>query len=327
MFGPVAGVYWLADMKILFVDTVHPYLEEKLKQKGFDISHFTSFDKEKFIQVAGDYDGFIIRSKFVLDKKMLDHCKQLKFIARAGAGMENIDVHYARQLGIRCINSPEGNRDAVGEQAMGMLLMLMNHLKRADAEVRNGIWIRAENRGYELMGKTVGIIGYGNTGSKFAKKLSGFECNILVYDKYKTDIKEEYLRQVEMEEIFDQADILSLHIPLTDETHYLVNEEYISKFRKPIYLINTSRGKNLNTAALVKALESKKISGACLDVSEYESSSFEHMDQSEFPEPFKYLINSDRVILSPHIAGWTHESNYKMSFYLAEKILKDFKNH
>jgi D-3-phosphoglycerate dehydrogenase len=311
-------------MKILFVDTVHPYLEEKLKENGFDISHFTSFDKEKFIQIAPAYDGFIIRSKFVMDKKMLDHCKQLKFIARAGAGMENIDVSHAHQLGIKCINSPEGNRDAVGEQALGMLLMLMNHLKKGDAEVRNGVWVRAENRGYELMGKTVGIIGYGNTGSRFAKKLSGFECNILVYDKYKRDIKDEYIKQVEMQEIFDQADILSLHIPLNDETHYLVNEEFISRFKKPIYIINTSRGKNLNTADLVKGLESKKVLGACLDVYEYESSSFEHMKDEELPEPFQYLIKSDRVILTPHIAGWTHESNYKMSFYLAEKILKDF---
>jgi len=312
-------------MKILFVDTVHPYLEEKLKEKGFDVSHFTSFDKERFIQVAGNYEGFIIRSKFVLDKKMLDHCKQLKFIARAGAGMENIDVNHARHLGIECISSPEGNRDAVGEHALGMLLMLMNHLKKVDAEVRNGVWVRAENRGYELMGKTVGIIGYGNTGSKFAKKISGFECNILVYDKYRKEIKENYVNQVEMQEIFDQADILSLHIPLTDETHYLVNEDYISKFKKPFYLINTARGKNLDTSALVAALESGKICGACLDVSEYESSSFEKMGYDELPKPFQYLVDSDHVILSPHIAGWTNESNYKMSFYLAEKIMKIFK--
>lgn len=312
-------------MKILFVDTVHPYLEEKLLENGYDISHFTSSDKGEFMAIADKYDGFIIRSKFVLDKTLLDQCKQLKFIARAGAGMENIDVQYAHQLGIKCINSPEGNRDAVGEHALGMLLMLMNHLKKADSEVRDGVWIRAENRGYELMGKTVGIIGYGNTGSKFAKKLSGFECNILVYDKYKLNITDSFVKQVEMQQIFDQADILSLHIPLTEETYYLINEEFISRFSKSIYLINTSRGKNLNTADLVKALESKKVKGACLDVSEFESSSFEQMDQSEFPESFKYLIKSDRVILSPHIAGWTHESNYKMSYYLAEKILREFK--
>ena len=174
------------------------------------------------------------------------------------------------------------------------------------------------------MGKTVGIIGFGNTGSRFAKKLSGFDCDILVYDKYKKDINVPYVRAVEMEEIFEKSDILSLHIPLTDETRYLVNEKFIHQFKKPFYLINTSRGKNLNTADLVKALESKKILGACLDVSEYESASFENMQAAEIPVPMQYLINSSNVILAPHIAGWTHESNYKMSYYLAEKILEKF---
>jgi D-3-phosphoglycerate dehydrogenase len=311
-------------MKILFVDTVHVYLEEKLREAGFDIHHFTSTSREDFMLAAGNYQGFIIRSKFKLDKEILDHCSQLKFIARAGAGMENIDVEYAIQLGIECINSPEGNRDAVGEHAMGMLLMLLNHLKKADAEVRKGIWLRAENRGYEIMGKTVGIIGYGNTGSQFAKKLSGFECELLVYDKYKSDINDGYVNRVEMEEIFEKSDIVSLHIPLTPETHYLVNDEFINRFKKPIYLINTSRGKNVNTAHLVQALENQQILGACLDVSEYESVSFENMQADELPPPMQYLIGSDKVILTPHIAGWTHESNYKMSYYLAQKILKKY---
>lgn len=313
-------------MKILFVDTVHDYLEEKLIESGFDISHFTSTDKNEFKSIAGNFDGFIIRSKFLLDKELLDYCKQLKFIARAGAGMENIDVVYAEQLGIKCFNSPEGNRDAVGEHALGMLLMLMNRLKKADAEVREGIWLRAENRGHEIMGKTVGVIGYGNTGSKFAKKLSGFECEILVYDKYKNGINDPHVKQVEMEEIFEKADILSLHIPLTDETTYLVNEQFLNQFHKPIYLINTSRGKNLQTAHLVKALENKRLLGACLDVLEYESASFEDMNANEIPAPMQYLIKADNVILTPHIGGWTHESNYKMSYYLAEKILDAFGN-
>lgn len=311
-------------MKILFVDTVHPYLEEQLIAHGYQTFHFTSASKEEFISIAGNYHGFIIRSKFLLNKEILDHCKQLKFIARAGAGMENIDVVYAESLGITCINSPEGNRDAVGEHAIGMLLMLMNNLKKADAEVRNGIWIRAENRGYEIMGKTVGLIGYGNTGKKIARKLSGFECEMLVYDKYLTNINDPYVKQVEMEEIFHHADILSLHIPLTAETTYLVNDVFIQKFKKPFWLINTSRGKNVNTKAVVNALESGKIRGACLDVSEYEASSFEQMNADELPEPYQYLINSNKVILTPHIAGWTHESNEKMSVYLAEKIIKAF---
>lgn len=311
-------------MKVLFIDTVHPYLEEQLLANGYQTFHFTSNVMDEFIAIARDYDGFVIRSKFVLNKEVLDHCSGLKFIARAGAGMENIDVSYAQSKGILCINSPEGNRDAVGEHAIGMMLMLMNHLKKADAEVRNGIWIRAENRGFEIMGKTVGLIGYGNTGKKMAQKLSGFECDILVYDKYLTNIDDPYVRQVEMQEIFNTADILSLHIPLTPETTYLVDEKFIEKFAKPIWVINTSRGKNVDTEALVHALKSGKILGACLDVLEYESSSFENMNANEMPEPFQYLIHSDKVILSPHIAGWTHESNYKMSFYLAKKILEKF---
>jgi len=311
-------------MKILFVDTVHPYLEEKLKEKGFSTFHFSSTNKNEFIAQVGEYDGLVIRSKFLLDKELLDYCTRVKFIARAGAGMENIDVAYAQKKGILCINSPEGNRDAVGEHALAMLLMLLNHLKKADGEVRKGVWIRAENRGYEIMGKTVGLIGYGNTGSQLAKKLSGFECEILVYDKYKKNISDAYVKQVEMDEIFEKADILSLHIPLTPETEYLVNRDFISQFKKPIYFINTSRGKNVKTVDLVDALKSTKVLGACLDVLEYESTSFENMDANNMPAPFQYLINSPNVVLTPHIAGWTHESNYKMSFYLAEKILKEF---
>ena len=311
-------------MKILFIDTVHPYLEDQLRKKGFEISHFTSTNRDEFLQIAGQFEGFIIRSKFMLDQATLDHCTHLRFIARVGAGMENIDVEYAEKKGIRCMNSPEGNRDAVGEHAMGMLLMLLNHLKKADHEVRQGVWIRAGNRGHEIMGKTVALIGYGNTGSKFARKLSGFECEILVYDKYKTDIRDPFVRQAGMEEIFEKTDILSLHVPLTPETHYLVNEDFLHRFRKNIYLLNTSRGRNLHTAHLVQALESGKVLGACLDVSEYESASFENMEAASLPAPMQYLLQSDKVILTPHIAGWTHESNYKMSYYLAEKIMAEF---
>lgn len=311
-------------MKVLFVDTVHRYLEDKLREHGFDISYFESQSKTEFISIASRFDGFIIRSKFILDKEVLDHCKGLKFIARAGAGMENIDLAYAEKLGIICFNSPEGNRDAVGEHALGMLLMLMNHLKRADREVRDGIWLRGENRGHEIMGKTVGIIGYGNTGSKFAKKLSGLECKILVYDKYKVNINDPYVQQVEIEDIYQQSDILSLHVPLTEETFYMANKDFFSRFNKSIYLINTSRGRNLHTADLVDSLKSGKVIGACLDVLEYESASFEQMNIDQVPAPIKYLLKADNVILTPHIAGWTHESNYKMSYFLAEKILHHF---
>jgi D-3-phosphoglycerate dehydrogenase len=235
--------------------------------------------------------------------------------------MENIDVAYAESKGIKCLSAPEGNRDAVAEHALGMLLMLFNNLKRADAEVRQGIWRRAENRGIELAGKTIGIIGYGNMGSAFAKRLKGFDCKVLIYDKYKKGFGDEFVTECNMERIYSESDVLSLHVPLTEETKELVNADFIERFRKKIYIINTARGKCLNTTHLVDAMESGKIAGACLDVLEYETVSFENLNVSSLPEPMQYLIKSDKVILSPHIAGWTHESNYKISKILAEKMI------
>ena len=235
--------------------------------------------------------------------------------------MENIDVAYAASKNITSVCVPEGNRDAVGEHALGMLLMLLNKLKKADSEVRKGVWLRAENRGTEINGKIVGLIGYGNMGSAFAEKLSGLGCKILAYDKYKTDFANSNVKESTMEEIFSQADILSLHVPLTSETNYMVNSDFINSFRKNFYLINTARGKCVATEDLVKGMRSGKILGACLDVLEYESVSFEKIDQEKIPDPLKYLIGSDKVILTPHIAGWTHESNYKMSEMIAEKMI------
>jgi D-3-phosphoglycerate dehydrogenase len=232
--------------------------------------------------------------------------------------MENIDKDYAESLGIACLNAPEGNCNAVAEQALGMLLALFNNLTRADREVRGGIWKREENRGVELNGKTIAIIGYGHTGSTFAKRLRGFDLKILVVDPYKSGYGNEYVEESTMEEVFEEADIVSLHVPLNNETRYIVNTDFLNRFRKSIYILNTSRGKCLKTADLVDALERGKVLGAALDVMEFETLSFEQLD--EIPAPLKALIASDRTILTPHIAGWTHESNLKMAQILVKKI-------
>ncbi|MDQ3110776.1 MAG: 2-hydroxyacid dehydrogenase [Bacteroidota bacterium] len=306
--------------RILFLDSNHPLLIETLRANGFVCEEDYVSTKEEVQTKIGDYDALVIRSRFKIDAAFLDAATTLKCIGRAGAGMENIDVKYAEAKGIKCVHAPEGNRDAVGEQAMGMLLALMNNICRADRQVREGKWIREGNRGYELQGKTVGVIGYGNMGSAFVQRLKGFGVKILVYDKYKKNFGTDEIKECEMEEIFENADVLSFHIPLTAETNLVVNEDYLSKFKKPIWLINTARGKILDTASLVKNLESGKVRGACLDVSEYESISFEKIDIALLPAPFQYLISSDKVILTPHIAGWTFESNEKIAKVLAEKI-------
>jgi D-3-phosphoglycerate dehydrogenase len=310
-------------MKILFIDTVHPLLTELLEKESHECIDGSKLSLDELKKVLPQYDGAVIRSRFIFNSELIDCATNLKFIARAGAGMENIDVDYANKKQIACINSPEGNRDAVGEQAVAMLLALFNNLIKADKEVREGKWIREGNRGVELQGKTVGIIGYGNTGSVFAKKLSGFECTIFAYDKYKKGFGNSFVKEVELQEIFNDADILSLHIPLTQQTEYLVNDYFIGKFKKNFYLINTSRGICVKTDDVVAHLKSGKILGACLDVNEYEDSSFESGKYDGMKsEAWKYLIASDKVILTPHIAGWTHESNEKMARVLFEKIKK-----
>lgn len=307
--------------KILCIDSNHDVLHETLMNHGYHCDLFWNKPKEELISLIPQYDGIVIRSKFKITKEIIDSAPHLKCIGRAGAGMENIDVEYANQKGIPCVHAPEGNRDAVAEHAMGMLLSLLNHLKRADSEVRKGIWKRAENRGYEIKDKTVGIIGYGNMGSAFAQRLQGFGCEVLVYDKYKSGFGNVLIKESTPEEIYEKADIVSIHTPLTDETRYLINDSFIQNFKKEIYLINTARGKCLNTEDLVKHLKTGKVKGACLDVLEYESVSFENIDIRDLPEPMQYLIQSEQVMLTPHIAGWTHESNYKISKILAEKMI------
>ena len=312
--------------KILFIDTTHQILPDLLAETGFKIDHFESKSKTDLLAIANDYQGFIVRSKFVLDKDILDSASNLSFIGRLGAGMENIDVLYAESKGIRCFNSPEGNRNAVAEQAMGMILSLFNNINKADSEVRQGIWKREENRGIELEGKTIGIIGYGNTGSTFAKKLSGFEVKILAYDKYKKDFSNSYVQESNLDDLFQNCDILSLHIPLNEETIYMVDKDFLTKFKKDIFLINTSRGKILKTKDLVELMEMGRIKGACLDVLEYEGTSFEALNHENMPQAFNKLVKMPNVVLTPHIAGWTHESNVKLSRVLATKIIELFED-
>jgi len=310
--------------RVLFIDEIHPCLQEQLEEMGWTCESGIDKSQEEILQILDQYQGLVIRSRFKLTSEIISKATQLQFIARPGAGLENIDTEFAQQQGIHVFNSPEGNRDAVGEQAMGMLLMLLNNLKRADAEVRQGKWLREANRGHEIMGKTVGIIGYGNMGSTFAKKLRGFDCRVIAYDKYKTGFSQPGIEEVTLAELFATTDILSIHVHLTDETRHLVDAHFLDQFTKPIYFINTARGAVVKTTDLVDQLEQGKVIGACLDVLEYESTSFEALSKEGLPEAFQYLVQSDRVVLAPHIAGWTHESNRKMAAYLADKIRAQF---
>ncbi|WP_438969100.1 2-hydroxyacid dehydrogenase [Nonlabens sp.] len=312
-------------MKVLHLDTNHDVLAEKLEQAGFD-NHFDfTSSKENIMTAVDTYDGLIVRSRFPIDSQFLQAATNLKFIGRIGAGLENIDLNVAEELGIACYNAPEGNRNAVGEHALGMLLSLFNHLNRADKEVRSGQWRREENRGIELEGKTVGLIGYGNMGKAFAKKLSGFDCKVICYD-IKPHLGDIYAGQVSLEELQKQADVLSLHIPQTPKTIKMVNASFIGAFKKSFYLINTARGKSVVTEDLVAALKTKKILGAGLDVLEYEKRSFESLFRnSETPTAFKELLEVDNVLLSPHVAGWTVESKFKLAEVIANKIIANHK--
>jgi D-3-phosphoglycerate dehydrogenase len=300
---------------ILIVDDLHPIFVEQAEALGYSCHYQPKYTITDTLAVIDQYDGLVIRSKFQVDKSFLDAALNLKFIARAGAGMDNIDEAYAKQKGIELINAPEGNRDAVGEHAIGMLLTLMNNLNRADAEVRAGLWQREANRGHELKGRTVGIIGYGFMGQSLAKKLSGFGVNVIAYDKYKTGFSDAYATEVSMEQIVKLTDVLSLHVPLTSETQYLVNDEYLFHFKKTIYLINTSRGKVVQTQAVLNGIKSGKILGACLDVLETEK--FPALGGQSWYEELK---SSPKVLLSPHVAGWTFESYRRISEVMAEKI-------
>ena len=305
-------------MKILLLDKNHPLITEQLSEKGFVLEEDFSSSYEQVLEKIHLYEGVIIRSRIPLDAHFLEKAKNLKFIARVGAGMENIDIAKAQKLGIKLINSPEGNKDAVAEHVIGTLLVLMNRLFISSNEVKKGIWLREENRGEEILGKTFGIIGYGNMGKAVAKRLSGFGCKTIFYD-IKPNLSDEFATQVSLQELQENADILSLHTPLTEDTLYMIDEEFISKMKKNFYFINTARGKNLKTSALVNALKSGKIKGACLDVLEYEKTSFENLETKN--EDLEYLLNSEKAIITPHIAGWTHESKIKLAQVIVDKIL------
>lgn len=302
---------------ILIVDNIHPIFIERAEALGYHCDYRPAIKADEAYAIIGEYEGLVIRSKFLVDRKVIDLSKNLRFVCRAGAGMDNIDEDYAIAKGINLINAPEGNRDAVGEHAAGLLLTLMNKINLADAQVRNGIWDREGNRGHELKGKTVGIIGYGFMGGSFARKLSGFEVNVIAYDKYKTGFSNQYVREVSMEEIVRHSDVLSLHVPLTPETNGLVNDEYLFHFRKPIFLLNTSRGQVVKTQSVLNGIRSGRILGAGLDVLETEK--FPALGEQIW---FDELKNSDRVVLMPHVAGWTFDSYRKISEVMAEKLAR-----
>ncbi|WP_298156109.1 2-hydroxyacid dehydrogenase [Flavobacterium sp.] len=307
-------------LKILHLDSNHPLLFAQLEQAGFENHQDFVSSKETVEAKIHEYRGIVIRSRFKIDRVFLDKAVNLQFIARVGAGLESIDTDYASAKNIALIAAPEGNRNAVAEHALGMLLSLFNKLNKADREIRSGHWNREANRGHELDGKTVGIIGYGNMGKAFARKLRGFAVTVLCYDILE-NVGDANAKQVSLAELQQQADVLSLHIPWTPETDKMVNQNFIDAFAKPFWLINTSRGKNVVTADLANALQSGKVLGAGLDVLEYEKSSFEHLfEEHDIPEAFRYLLKADNVLLSPHIAGWTFESHAMLAQVIVDKI-------
>ena len=310
-------------MKILHLDTNHELLIEQLAQAGFTNHEDYTSTKAEIEAKIGEYDGIVLRSRFTIDKQFLDAATNLKFIGRVGAGLENIDCDYAEQKGVYLVSAPEGNRNAVGEHSLGMLLSLFNKLNKADAEVREGKWLREANRGIELDGKTVGLIGYGNMGKAFAKKLRGFDVEVLCYD-IKVNVGDANAKQVTLAEFQEKVDVISLHTPQTPLTVNMINAEFINAVKKPFWLINTARGKSVVTTDLMNALKSEKILGAGLDVLEYEKASFENLFTSSMPEAFQYLIDSENVLLTPHVAGWTIESKEKLAQTIVDKVLAKF---
>ncbi len=310
--------------RVLHLDTNHPLLLDQLKGLGFKNREDYTSPKEKIARKIRKYDGIVIRSRFSLDKAFLENATKLKFIARVGAGLENIDVAYARERGIFLAAAPEGNRNAVGEHALGMLLSLFNKLNKGHREIQSGVWDREGNRGLELDGKTVGIIGYGNTGKAFAKKLAGFDLEVICYDII-GGVGDANARQVGIMELRQKSDVISLHVPQTPETKGMINKAFIGAFHKPFWLLNTARGKCVITEDLVEALKTDQILGAGLDVLEYEKTSFENMfTETQFPDAFKYLIEAPNVLLSPHVAGWTIESKEKLAQTIVDKIKARF---
>lgn len=306
-----------SERKILITDKVHSLLCEGLEQDGFAVDYRPDITSDEVSEVINDYEGLIINSKVYVEKELLDKAAKLKFVCRLGSGLEVIDVEYAGLKGVAAFNSPEGNRNAVAEHALGMLLSLLNHITKANNEVKSKQWNREENRGTELSHKTVALIAYGNTAQAFAKLLTGFNVKVLAYDKYKTGFSDNCVKESSLAQIFEEADVVSLHLPLTKETEYMLDGAFLSSFKKKYWLLNTSRGKVLKTSALLQGLDEGKILGAALDVLENEK--LETMS-AEQKRTFEKLLQYPNVLLTPHIAGWTHESKQKIAEILLQKI-------
>ncbi|MGB1204996.1 MAG: NAD(P)-dependent oxidoreductase [Chitinophagales bacterium] len=310
--------------KILFINEAHPFLAEKLISLGFECHFHYETSKAEIEKMLPNFFGIVIKSRFKIDANFIDKAIKLQFIARIGAGLESIDTTYAQKKEIACLSSPEGNRDAVGEHSVALLLNVLNHISIGNQQVKKGFWWREANRGTEIKGKTIGIVGYGNMGRAFAKCLYGFGAKVIAYDKYKTDYGDKYAEAVDLEKFYAESDIVSLHTYYIPENHYFFDDVYINNFHKNIYVINTARGKILNTADLVKHLKTGKVLGAGLDVLEYEGISFENIKINDLPLPFQDLIAAENVVLTPHVAGWTHEGKRKHAETLAQKIEKQF---
>lgn len=304
-------------LRTLIVDDIHSRFLQKLKDANIPFDYLPEIDRAEALSRIATYSGLVIRSKFRVDEEFIDAAKSLTFIARGGAGMDNIDEAYASARGITLLNAPEGNRDAVGEHMVGMLLALMNNLHRGDRQIRIGQWLREENRGVELSGRTVALIGYGNNGQAMARKLAGFDVKVIAYDKYKRGFSDAYATEVSMEEIVKEADVLSMHIPLTRETRALVNDEYLFHFRKPFFFLNGARGEIVDIPAVLHAIDSGKILGAAFDVLPIEK--FPALADAPW---FADLTKNERVILSPHVAGWSVESYIKIADVLADKVVR-----
>lgn len=302
---------------ILITDELHPLLQKGLEEEGYAVDYRPDISPEEVSEIIENYTGLIINSKIYAGRELLSKAAKLKFVARAGSGLEVIDLEEARKKGIAVINSPEGNRNAVAEQALGMLLSIMNNLPRAYAQIKNNEWVREPNRGNELSGKTIGMLAYGNTAQAFAKLLSSFGVTVLAYDKYLKNFSSGFVKESTLSEIFEQADVLSIHLPLTRETEWMVDYQFLSSFKKPLWLVNTSRGKVLKTTGLLRALHEGKVTSAALDVLENEKlASFSEAEK----QTFNALIADSRILLTPHIAGWTHESKQKIAEVLLQKI-------